>query len=139
VHDVFDAVSLTADRDFELGTVSDVSIEADPDRLAQVIHNLAQNAVAHTPEGGLVRLSAAANGRYVRFAVEDDGPGIPPDQRDRIFDRFHRTDISRARTTGGSGLGLAIARALVEAHGGRIRAGASPEGGARLEFDLPRQ
>ncbi|HEY7633130.1 MAG TPA: ATP-binding protein [Thermoleophilaceae bacterium] len=138
VHDVFDAVSLTADRDFELGAVSDVTIEADPDRLAQVIHNLAQNAVAHTPEGGLVRLSAAANGRYVRFAVEDNGPGIPPNQRDRIFDRFHRTDISRARTTGGSGLGLAIARALVEAHGGRIRAGESPEGGARLEFDLPR-
>ncbi|HKN94432.1 MAG TPA: ATP-binding protein [Thermoleophilaceae bacterium] len=138
MHDVLDAVSLTADRDFELGAVSDVSIEADPDRLAQVIHNLAQNAVAHTAEGGLVRLSAAANGRYVRFAVEDDGPGIPPDQRDRIFDRFHRTDISRARATGGSGLGLAIARALVEAHGGRIRAGESPEGGARLEFDLPR-
>jgi two-component system, OmpR family, sensor kinase len=138
VHDVFNALSLTADREFELGQVSDVTIEADPDRLAQVIHNLAQNAVAHTPDGGLVRLSAAANGRYVRFAVEDDGPGIPADQRDRIFDRFHRTDYSRARTTGGSGLGLAIARALVEAHGGRIRAGESPEGGARLEFDLPR-
>jgi signal transduction histidine kinase len=138
VHDVFDAVSLTADRDFELGPVSDVTIQADPDRLAQVIHNLAQNAVAHTPEGGLVRISAAANGRYVRFAVEDNGPGIPPDQRGRIFDRFHRTDISRARATGGSGLGLAIARALVQAHGGRIRAGESPEGGARLEFDLPR-
>jgi len=138
VHDVFDALSLTADRDFELGPVSDVTIEADPDRIAQVIHNLAQNAVAHTPEGGLVRLSAESNGRYVRFAVEDDGPGIPPDQRGRIFDRFHRTDISRARSTGGSGLGLAIARALVVAHGGSIRAGESPEGGARLEFDLPR-
>ncbi len=138
VHDVFNALSLTADRDFELGPVSDVTIDADPDRLAQVIHNLAQNAVAHTPAGGLVRLSAESNGRYVRFAVEDNGPGIPPDQRGRIFDRFHRTDISRARSTGGSGLGLAIARALVEAHGGRIRAGESPEGGARLEFDLPR-
>jgi two-component system, OmpR family, sensor kinase len=138
VHDVFDALSLTADRDFELGAVSDVTLQADPDRLAQVIHNLAQNAVAHTPDGGLVRLSAASNGRYVRFAVEDDGPGIPPDQRDRIFDRFHRTDYSRARTAGGSGLGLAIARALVEAHGGHIRAGESPEGGARVEFDLPR-
>jgi signal transduction histidine kinase len=138
VHDVFNALSLTADRDFELGPVSDVTIDADPDRLAQVIHNLAQNAVAHTHQGGLVRLSAAANGRYVRFAVEDNGPGIPSDQRDRIFDRFHRTDFSRARATGGSGLGLAIARALVEAHGGRIRARESPEGGARLEFDLPR-
>jgi signal transduction histidine kinase len=138
VHDVFNALSLTADRDFELGAVSDVTIEADPDRLAQVIHNLAQNAVAHTHDGGLVRLSAASNGRYVRFAVEDNGPGIPPDQRDRIFDRFHRTDYSRARTAGGSGLGLAIARALVEAHGGHIRARESPEGGARVEFDLPR-
>jgi heavy metal sensor kinase len=138
VHDVFNALSLTADRDFELGPVSDITIDADPDRLAQVIHNLAQNAVAHTHEGGLVRLSAAANGRYVRFAVEDDGPGIPADQRDRIFDRFHRTDSSRARAMGGSGLGLAIARALVEAHGGQIRAGESPEGGARVEFDVPR-
>jgi signal transduction histidine kinase len=138
VHDLFNALSLTADRDFELGEVSDVTLEADPDRLAQVVHNLAQNAVAHTQEGGLVRLSAESNGRYVRFAVEDDGPGIPPGQRDRIFDRFHRTDLSRARSTGGSGLGLAIARALVLAHGGRIRAGESPEGGARLEFDLPR-
>jgi two-component system OmpR family sensor kinase len=138
VHDVFDALSLTADRRFELGSVSDVTIQADPDRLAQVIHNLGQNAVVHTPPGGLVRLSASANGRYVRFAVEDDGPGIPPAERDRIFDRFHRTDYSRARTAGGSGLGLAIARALVEAHGGRIRAGESPEGGARVEFDIPR-
>jgi heavy metal sensor kinase len=137
VTDVFDALSLTADRRFELGSVSDVAIEADPDRLAQVIHNLAQNAVVYTEEDGLVRLSAAANGRYVRFAVEDDGPGIPEAERDRIFDRFHRTDFSRARRNGGSGLGLAIARALVQAHGGRIRAGESPEGGARLEFDIP--
>ena len=138
VHDVFDALSLTADRRFELGDVSDVTIEADPDRLAQVIHNLSQNAVVHTSSGGLVRLSAAANGRYVRFAVEDDGPGIPEEERNRIFDRFHRTDYSRARTSGGSGLGLAIARALVQAHGGRIRACESPEGGARVEFDIPR-
>jgi two-component system, OmpR family, sensor kinase len=138
VHDVFDALSLTADRRFELGGVSDLTIEADPDRLAQVIHNLGQNAVVHTSSGGLVRLSAAANGRYVRFAVEDDGPGIPEAERDRIFDRFHRTDYSRARASGGSGLGLAIARALVEAHGGKIRACESPEGGARVEFDIPR-
>jgi signal transduction histidine kinase len=55
-----------------------------------------------------------------------------------VFDRFHRTDYSRARSDGGSGLGLAIARAIVEAHGGSIRAGESPEGGARLEFELPR-
>ena len=58
MHDLFDALSLTADRDFELGDVTDGRCEADPDRLAQAIHNLARNAVEHTPEGGLVRLSA---------------------------------------------------------------------------------
>jgi two-component system, OmpR family, sensor kinase len=137
VDELFDGLSLSADRRFELGPVSDVAVDADPNRLSQVIHNLAQNAVAHTAEGGLVRLSAQANGRMVLFAVEDDGPGIPPDERDRVFDRFHRTDYSRARSDGGSGLGLAIARAIVEAHGGRIRASESAEGGARLEFEIP--
>jgi two-component system, OmpR family, sensor kinase len=136
--ELFDGLSLTADRQFELGAVSDATIAIDPDRISQVLHNLAQNAVAHTRPGGLVRLSAAANGRLVVFAVDDDGPGIPPAERDRVFDRFHRTDYSRARSDGGSGLGLAIARAIVEAHGGTIRAGESPEGGARLEFELPR-
>ena len=64
-------------------------------------------------------------------------PGFPPDERERIFDRFHRTDLSRTRREGGSGLGLAIARAIVEAHRGRIWAEASPEGGARIAFELP--
>jgi len=137
VGELFDGLSLSADRDFELGPVSDVTVNVDPNRLSQVIHNLAQNAVAHTSRGGLVRLSAQRGGRKVLFAVEDDGPGIPPGERDRVFDRFHRTDYSRARSDGGSGLGLAIARAIVEAHGGRIRARESAEGGARLEFDIP--
>jgi two-component system, OmpR family, sensor kinase len=134
---LLDGLSLTADRRFVLGEVSDTIVRADPDRLSQVIHNLAQNAVAHTDPGGLVRVSATANGRWVHFEVDDDGPGIPPAQRDRVFDRFHRTDQSRARSEGGSGLGLAITRAIVEAHGGRIRATSSPEGGARIAFDLP--
>jgi heavy metal sensor kinase len=138
VDELFDGLSLSAERHFELGPVSDVTLNVDPDRLSQVIHNLAQNAVSHTAHGGLVRLSAQANGSKVLFAVEDDGPGIPPEERDRVFDRFHRTDYSRVRTDGGSGLGLAIARAIVEAHGGRIRARESAEGGARLEFDIPR-
>ena len=72
----------------------------------------------------------------VRFAVEDDGPGIAADQRERVFDRFHRTDAARDRATGGAGLGLAIVRAIAEAHGGSVAAGQSPEGGARLELEL---
>jgi signal transduction histidine kinase len=137
VQSLFEGLSVSADRRFELGTVSDTTIELDPDRVSQVVQNLAQNAVAHTGPGGLIRVSAAANGRYVSFAVDDDGPGIPPEERDRIFDRFHRTDYSRARSDGGSGLGLAIAKAIVEAHGGWIRADESPDGGARVEFGLP--
>ena len=71
------------------------------------------------------------------FAVEDDGPGIPPAQRERVFDRFHRTDSARNRARGGAGLGLAIVRAVAEAHGGGVGAGESPEGGARVEISLP--
>jgi two-component system, OmpR family, sensor kinase len=138
LQELFDGLSLSADRRFEFGPVSETTIAIDPDRISQVLHNLTQNAVAHTQPGGLVRLSVAANGRRLVFSVDDDGPGIPSGERDRVFDRFHRTDYSRARSDGGSGLGLAIARAIVEAHGGSIRAGQSPEGGARVQFDLPR-
>jgi signal transduction histidine kinase len=70
--------------------------------------------------------------------VEDDGPGIPSEQRERVFDRFVRLDESRQRRSGGSGLGLAIVRELVSAHGGTVTAGASDLGGARFEVRLPR-
>jgi signal transduction histidine kinase len=69
--------------------------------------------------------------------VEDDGPGIPPDQRERVFDRFHRTDRARDRASGGAGLGLAIVKAIAEAHRGRVAAGTSQAGGARIELELP--
>ncbi len=136
--ELFDSLTLTADRRFELGEIPSGTLRADEDRLAQVVRNLARNAVEHTGPGGLVRLTVTASARgWVELALEDDGPGIPAAQRDRIFDRFHRTDTARARREGGAGLGLAIARAIVEAHGGRIRAGVSPEGGARVAFELP--
>jgi signal transduction histidine kinase len=82
-------------------------------------------------------------GERLRFLVEDDGPGIPSDQRDRVFDRFHRTDDARDRASGGTGLGLAIVRAIALAHGGDVSAGSSPDGGARIELVIgefsPRQ
>ena len=74
---------------------------------------------------------------WVRFVVQDDGPGIPEDQRELVFERFHRTDSGRARSSGGTGLGLAIVKAIAEAHHGRVRAGAGALGGARFELELP--
>ncbi len=70
--------------------------------------------------------------------VSDDGPGIPADRRERVFDRFHRTDSARDRASGGTGLGLAIVRAVADAHGGRAAAGESSSGGARMVLELPR-
>ena len=137
LNDLFRGLEGSADRRFELSAPVTGTVDADEDRIAQVIRNLTRNAIEHTGPGGLVRLVAEAHGERLDLAVEDDGPGIPEAERERIFDRFHRTDGSRARSLGGSGLGLAIARAIVLAHGGRIWADQSPEGGARIALELP--
>jgi two-component system OmpR family sensor kinase len=103
------------------------------------LRNMVTNAIEHTSEeDGLVRMSVEriSNDRIL-FLVEDNGPGIPIDQRELVFDRFHRTDAARDRASGGTGLGLAIVRAIAEAHGGRVAAQGSPEGGARIELELP--
>lgn len=136
---LWDGMTLLADRRFELAPVCAGILQADPDRLAQALRNLIANAIDHTREGdGLVRLNVRELGsRRIELAVEDDGPGIPPQQRERVFDRFHRTDAARDRASGGTGLGLAIVRAVAEAHGGRAVAATSPEGGARVAFELP--
>ena len=141
VTDIWDGMSLTADRRFELGRIADGSLHADPDRLAQALRNLARNAIEHTDEhDGLVRLDVTglAPGR-IRFAVLDDGPGIPKDERERVFERFHRTDSGRARSApGGAGLGLAIVRAIAEAHKGTVHVADSRNGhGAAVELVLP--
>jgi len=139
VGELWDGMSLLAVRRFELGPVPQGTLRADPDRLAQALRNLVGNAIDHTaPERGLVRmLVQAMPGERIRFLVEDDGPGIPPEQRERVFHRFHRTDAGRDRASGGTGLGLAIVRAIADAHGGSVSAVSSPEGGARIELELP--
>ncbi len=141
VEELWDGLSLTAERHFELGPVPAGSLIADPDRLAQALRNLARNAIEHTgaPEG-LVRLEVSRTaGDRIRLAIIDDGPGIPESERELIFERFHRTDPARSRASGGAGLGLAIVRAIAIAHGGEVRAGDGPRGrGARVELVLPR-
>ena len=140
VNELWDGLSLTAERRFELGTVPDGTLHADPDRLAQALRNLARNAIEHTVEAsGLVRLEVERLAPdKLRFAVIDDGPGIPAAERERIFERFHRTDPARTRSAGGAGLGLAIVQAIAEAHGGVVRAREPRDGrGARVELVLP--
>jgi two-component system, OmpR family, sensor kinase len=139
VGELWDGMSLLASRRFELGPVPRGRLRADPDRLAQALRNLVGNAIDHTaPEHGLVRMRVQVlAGGHIRFLVEDDGLGIPPDQRERVFHRFHRTDAARDRASGGTGLGLAIVRAIADAHGGTVMAGESPEGGACFELELP--
>jgi signal transduction histidine kinase len=103
-----------------------------------VLTNLVANAIRHAPEGGRVVVRAAASNGSVRLEVQDDGLGIPPDEMERVFERFYRSDRSRAVAGGGTGLGLAIARWIVELHGGTIRAEQAEPHGCRMVVELPR-
>ncbi|MDI6773496.1 MAG: ATP-binding protein [bacterium] len=114
------------------------AVSVDRERMMQVVHNLLDNAIRHTPAGGAVIVGLEAGEREVRFWVADTGPGIPPEEGDRIFDRFYRLDASRSRASGGSGLGLAIVKSLVEAHGGRVWVESRPGEGSRFTVALPR-
>ncbi|HEU4973994.1 MAG TPA: HAMP domain-containing sensor histidine kinase [Baekduia sp.] len=134
---ICDGLRPTADRRLELAPVPPVVLEADPDRLAQALRNLLRNAIVHTDPGGLVRLSAEQRDGVVRLLVDDDGPGIAPEDRERVFDRLARLDSARGRDQGGAGLGLAIVRAIAEAHGGEVWIERSPVGGARFVVELP--
>jgi two-component system OmpR family sensor kinase len=125
------------DRTLTVGEVPSGTVVADPDRIAQVIRNLVRNAIEHTSADGVIGVTAAVADGRLRIGVDDDGPGIPRRHRNRIFDRFFRAEGSRDRHSGGTGLGLAIARAIVEAHDGRIWADEGPRGGARITFELP--
>jgi signal transduction histidine kinase len=111
-------------------------VAADAGMLRQVVRNLTINAQRHARSCVEVSIGTDARGGWM--IVDDDGPGIPPGERERVFERFVRLDDARSRDAGGSGLGLAIVRELVHAHGGSVTADASPLGGARFVVRLPR-
>lgn len=118
------------------GTAAQVRV--DPDRFAQVLGNLVDNAIRHTPRGGKITLSASNAGTRVRLSVTDTGEGIPPEHLPHVFERFYRVDLARDRAHGGSGIGLAIVRALVQAHGGTVSAHSDGLGkGSRFDVELP--
>lgn len=113
-------------------------VEADPARIDQVVRNLLENAIRHTPAGGTVSVSVAPYGGNVHLEVSDTGPGIPPEHIPNVFERFYRADPSRSRATGGAGLGLAIVQQLVDAHGGSVAVANVPGAGACFTVSLPR-
>ena len=109
--------------------------EADPERLRQVLGHLIENAVKFSPDGGTVTVAARRRNGAVEVSVSDEGVGIPPGERERIFRKFYRGDTSGQR---GTGLGLFIVKAIVEAHGGRLRAEPNADGpGMRFSVSLP--
>ena len=112
-------------------------VQADEQRVTQVLFNLISNALHHTPAGGTVTISAELREGRVLVSVRDTGTGIPPEDLPHIFERFYRADRSRARSTGGSGLGLTIAKQIVEAHGGQIWAQSWLGAGSTFAFSLP--
>lgn len=113
-------------------------LSVDPERMAQVLGNLIDNALRHTPPGGRVTLSAARVHGGVSLTVADTGEGIPPEHLPHLFERFYRADTARDRHSGGSGIGLAITKAIVEAHGGHVRAQSPGRGrGSRFVVTLP--
>ena len=113
------------------------TVFADRRRLEQVLVNLIDNAMKYTPDGGTVRLTADRANGYDILTVEDTGPGIPADDREKVFNRFYRVDKARSRELGGTGLGLAIVKHLVKQHEGMIRVASGETGGARFVLELP--
>jgi signal transduction histidine kinase len=114
-------------------------IQADASRLTQVLTNLLDNALRHTPDGGKVTLAARGTKDGLLIWIQDSGPGVASGDLDRIFDRFYRLDSARSREQGGSGLGLAIAKSIVQAHGGQMWAESQPGQGLAIFIQLPVQ
>lgn len=129
---------VAAEVELETLVATDGGVLADPERLGQVLGNLLDNALRHTPAGGTVRLSCTSDGGWVAYVVTDSGSGIAAEHLGHVFDRFYRADTARDRGRGGSGIGLSIARALVEAHAGTITAASAGEGrGATFTVRIP--
>lgn len=132
-----DARAVAPGRSIEVEAPAPVLIEADEDRVRQALANVVGNAVVHTDDDTLVRLSCHRSGGVATIEVTDDGGGMPPDVAERITERFFRADPARSRARGGSGLGLAIVDAIVGAHGGSVEIDSAPGAGTTVRLEFP--
>jgi two-component system OmpR family sensor kinase len=128
---------VAAGRPVTLEAAEPVIVDADPERLRQVIDNLIGNAIQHTPPGTPVTVTVSSEAGSGRLTVADRGPGMTPEQASHVFDRFYRTDSARTSASGGAGLGLAIAASLAAAHGGKLTVDTQPGHGAAFHLRLP--
>lgn len=142
VSEVLEQVTpLAQDREVDMrrGTTAMARVRGSRPLLVEALLNLLDNAIRSTPAGGCVAVSTSADGAAVRLSVEDSGPGIPPAERERVFQRFYRLARSSAGATDeGNGLGLAIVMGIAQAHGGRVEVTEAPEGGSIFCLTLPR-
>ena len=145
--DVADTVELVVEQYTPITAEASIALRSEPataplvadeDLLVQVLVNLIDNALSHTPAGGVVTVGCGMGNDHIRLWVVDTGEGIAPEHQDRVFDRFYRVDAGRTRERGGTGLGLAICRAIVEALGGSISLASVPDRGTRVDVLLPK-
>lgn len=134
--DLFAPVAHEQDVSLVFNNGTPVPVHADPARIRQVLSNLLDNALRHTPAGGRIDVDLSRGADTADLRVSDTGPGIPSEHLPHVFDRFYRVDAARSRRAGSAGLGLAICRTIVEAHGGRIDA-TSNGGGSVFTVQLP--
>jgi signal transduction histidine kinase len=125
-------------HDFQMDLKCEAFISADKQLIKQAIRILVDNSIKYTPEGEKIVLRVAGDGDDIRITVQDSGIGIPPESIPRIFDRFYRSDESRARKTGGSGLGLSIAQWIIERHGAHFEVLSRVDIGTRITIVMPR-
>ena len=138
--DVAASLGILADersQRFALDLAAGVSVSADRLVLREAVTNIIDNAIKHSPRGSSIQLDVRLDGSHALLTVTDEGPGVPVEYRDRVFDRFFRIDEGRSRDHGGTGLGLAIAKWAVEANGGRLSVNAGPRGGSAFQIALP--
>jgi two-component system, OmpR family, sensor histidine kinase SenX3 len=120
-----------------LGGHSDAMVHGDPDLLMTAFRNLIDNAIRYSPEGTTVGVGVRSRDGLVQVSVTDQGPGIPQDEQDRIFERFYRVDAARSRQTGGTGLGLSIVKHVISNHGGEVTVWSQPGQGSTFTVRLP--